>query len=234
MNRPHKRSLVTSPLLDSKDLRLPIHTSTPVSVHGNEPQIGTWAVGVNEEIEGLPHEEKDPSIPPSKRIRRGSSEVSTTAPIALSTDPKDRMLPTFGPLDPLGPLYTHGTQYRFWRFSSGQIIELRRQTHETAVQESLEVLREHPESWTKDDFLTPDEEYELIQHFMEQSALVCRKFKLNDLVRATALMCMRRFYLKKSVLFYDPKTVMYVSWMILLLLFKLFLSVMECIHRSKE
>lgn len=85
-------------------------------------------------------------------------------------------------------LFEYSTQYKHWRFSSLEIKEMRTKVNESEV--------------------NVDELQELVQYYMEKTSDVCKTFDLREIVRATAILCMKRFYLFKSVVVFDPKLVM--------------------------
>ena len=61
-------------------------------------------------------------------------------------------------------------------------------------------------------YLSVDDELLLLRFYCVQIASICRKgFGLPEVVEATAISYMKRFYLKNSVMEWHPKTIMYVT-----------------------
>ncbi|KAI9189552.1 hypothetical protein H9P43_000985 [Blastocladiella emersonii ATCC 22665] len=114
------------------------------------------------------------------------------------------------------PPYEASSQFRHWRFSKEQLAQMRHDANAQAVQRAREsMLREAELEGSAPpaemDFVTPDEEFQYVQVFLGNMSRVCRKFQLNELVRATAIAFMKRFYLYKSIIEYDPLLTMATS-----------------------
>lgn len=123
------------------------------------------------------------------------------------------------PPQQLQPKYAHSSQYQCWRFSPTELSQLRSTANEAAKQRvwkshQLEFELTHKtkksiqEIQKEVDCLSPDEELLLIQHFQSQIPKLCKAFKLNELVKATAITYFKRFFLHNSVMEYDPKIIM--------------------------
>ncbi|KAJ3366246.1 hypothetical protein GGF32_006695 [Allomyces javanicus] len=133
---------------------------------------------------------------------------------------------------PPPPLYSYSTQFRHWRFTFAELASMRRDANAAAAAAAVEPLREEAE--LKDEkvpdavaFVTPDEERLLVQFYVQMTEAVCKQFRVKEMERrqanrstlpalapvdsvwmATSIMFIKRFYLYKSVIEYDPKSVM--------------------------
>ncbi|KAI9498699.1 cyclin-like protein [Zychaea mexicana] len=114
---------------------------------------------------------------------------------------------------PLPPIYEESSQYRHWRFSPSQIWDTRKSNHEAAVERVRrnfqEDQRESQEATTNDlKYLSVDDELVLCRFFESQLQGICSHFKFPDVVMATAVIYMKRFYLHNTVMDYHPKDVL--------------------------
>ncbi|CAG8587639.1 3834_t:CDS:2 [Paraglomus occultum] len=120
---------------------------------------------------------------------------------------------------PKKPLYEQSTQFRHWRFSSSQLENIRTQTNTSTVERVKRLLTEEltlRETEQTDSprpppeeipYLTADEELALCRYY---EAMI-RNFpgaNFPDEVKATAIVYMKRFYLRNSIMDYHPKTIM--------------------------
>ncbi|KAL7753547.1 hypothetical protein RI367_001322 [Sorochytrium milnesiophthora] len=113
-------------------------------------------------------------------------------------------------------LLEHSTQYRNWRFSHAELQARRQRANETARARAAQARKEEArlkgEAASADaeasiTYVTVEDELALCQYFAQHATDICKRMKLNDLVRATAIGYYRRFYLDNSVLEYDPKSI---------------------------
>ncbi|KNE56980.1 cyclin ccl1 [Allomyces macrogynus ATCC 38327] len=133
---------------------------------------------------------------------------------------------------PPPPLYSYSTQFRHWRFTFTELASMRRDANAAAAAAALAPLREEAE--LKDEkapdaiaFVTPDEERLLVQFYVQMTEAVCKQFRVKEMERrqanrstlpalapvdsvwmATSITFIKRFYLYKSAIEYDPKSVM--------------------------
>ncbi|KAI9216115.1 cyclin-like protein [Blastocladiella britannica] len=110
-------------------------------------------------------------------------------------------------------VHENSSQYKHWRFAPQQLADLRRAANAAAITDARESIQREAELSatvppSSIDFLSPDEEYEMLNFVLVQLVPVCKKLKLGPIIRATAIMFMKRFYVYKSVMDYPLKEVM--------------------------
>ncbi|KAJ8663732.1 hypothetical protein O0I10_000005 [Lichtheimia ornata] len=113
------------------------------------------------------------------------------------------------------PIYEESSQYRHWRFSPEQLWNIRKTSHETAVervkQNIQEDLKESEEATSENQdpqYLSIEEELALCRFYEKQLQSICRHFKFTDAVMATAMVYMKRFFLYNSIMDYHPKDIL--------------------------
>lgn len=124
------------------------------------------------------------------------------------------------------PLYQASSQYKNWRFSKSQLIQIRTSLNEAAVKtirdkfEADEVpystfvshfiIEVNQKLGSSSDilFLNANEECLLIKLYIAKVAQLCGLFRFPEEVEATAIAYLKRFYLKNTVMDWHPKNVM--------------------------
>ncbi|KAI8337414.1 cyclin-like protein [Chlamydoabsidia padenii] len=112
--------------------------------------------------------------------------------------------------------YEESSQYRHWRFSPAQLWEIRQSSNESAIKRVRGNLVEEKavtdtlSTETKEpDFLTADEQVKLCRYHEEQIQAICPHLKLSDMVMATAIIYMKRFFLRNTMMDYHPKDILF-------------------------
>ncbi|KAI8370472.1 cyclin-like protein [Radiomyces spectabilis] len=111
------------------------------------------------------------------------------------------------------PVYQESSQYRHWRFSPEQIWDIRRSRTTSAVdrvrknvQEDMVTNQRHVPENTQ--YLTVDEEMALCRFYEKQLQGICKHLKFTEMVMATAVIYMKRFFLYNTAMDYHPKDVL--------------------------
>lgn len=94
--------------------------------------------------------------------------------------------------------YRQSSQFRLWSFSLSSLHELRAKTNTLAKQQIAARTDPTP------DFLTPEEETELVKFFTTELIRAAQFCELPTEIRSTAAMFLRRFYITNSVMTYPP------------------------------
>ncbi|KAI9504268.1 hypothetical protein GGI25_002505 [Coemansia spiralis] len=125
-------------------------------------------------------------------------------------------------------LYEQASQYRHWRFTRESLDKLRAANNERGIERVLRGLREEAHvdddhsmletrvSEATNNLLTPAEELELIDYYLQMIKVYAQSYRKNGLlkpealdnVKATAINFMKRFYLHNVVFDYPPKSIM--------------------------
>ncbi|KAI8075962.1 cyclin-like protein [Halteromyces radiatus] len=112
-------------------------------------------------------------------------------------------------------LYEESSQYRHWRFSPSQLWEIRQSCNEAAIQRVRKNIEEDKAAskTTSEEkepvFITADEQVKLCRYYEEQIQVICPHLKLSDMVMATALIYMKRFFLRNTMMDYHPKDILF-------------------------
>ncbi|KAI8323855.1 cyclin-like protein [Martensiomyces pterosporus] len=117
-------------------------------------------------------------------------------------------------------LFEQSSQYRHWRFTPTSLAGLRAANNRMGIERVLEGLKEEAlvegnaelaqtrlEEVQKN-LLTPEDELRLIDYYLRKISDYANVYKFNNLVMATAINFMKRFYLHNVVLDYPPKSIM--------------------------
>ncbi|CAD6572341.1 MAG: hypothetical protein TREMPRED_000504, partial [Tremellales sp. Tagirdzhanova-0007] len=116
--------------------------------------------------------------------------------------------------------YHESSQFLHWRYSPSQLQSIRSELNlksveivgrnrvlEKEAQISLGHDLTDPPAQTT--YLTGEDEHLLLYFYCVQVSKICRHgFGLPELVEATAISYLKRFYLKNSVMEWHPKTIM--------------------------
>ncbi|QUC20925.1 uncharacterized protein UV8b_05166 [Ustilaginoidea virens] len=94
--------------------------------------------------------------------------------------------------------YRQSSQFRLWSFSPTNLQELRDKTNSLAKQQITSRLDPVP------DFLTADEEAQLVKFFTIELIRAAQFCELPTEIRSTAAVFLRRFYITNSVMTYPP------------------------------
>ncbi|KAJ3009152.1 hypothetical protein HKX48_008139 [Thoreauomyces humboldtii] len=107
--------------------------------------------------------------------------------------------------------YEESSQFRHWKFTSEELQHLRQHVNEDGVARVLEAHREQQRLTDPDgtaeqpDCLTWEEQLTYCRFYEGRISDYCKKLGLDRFVQATALAYFRRFYLRNTVMDYDPK-----------------------------
>ncbi|EJF66585.1 cyclin-like protein [Dichomitus squalens] len=106
-------------------------------------------------------------------------------------------------------LYEASTQYRHWRFSPKQLVDMRYALNSDAVSAIRNAFEnDSPGSSASVAFLSAQEEYLLVKLYVGKVSQLCAHFRFPEEVEATAVTYLKRFYLKNTVMDWHPKNVM--------------------------
>ncbi|GAA5934803.1 TFIIH complex kinase subunit CCL1 [Sporobolomyces koalae] len=124
-------------------------------------------------------------------------------------------------------LYHQSSQFRNWRYSKAGLDTLRRELNEQAVQrmkslwEQERAQQEQAATSTDEvptpppggsgaetEYLTVDDEQLLVTYYLTQVQAMCGAFQFPEMVQATAMSYLKRFYLNNKVMDYHPKNIM--------------------------
>ncbi|GMM29021.1 TFIIH complex kinase subunit [Martiniozyma asiatica (nom. inval.)] len=116
-------------------------------------------------------------------------------------------------------IYKRSTQFRHWTFSKNEVEDLRTATHlkgEQSFQRRVEELKkdgnikeEEIQDIEKFTLFTIEEEGKLVGYFTRKIEDLGRFFNLPLHTRLTAMSYLQRFFLKNSVMDYNPQELMY-------------------------
>ncbi|EFZ00050.1 hypothetical protein MHUMG1_02902 [Metarhizium humberi] len=101
--------------------------------------------------------------------------------------------------------YRQSSQFRLWSFSPATLLELREKTNSLAKQQITPRIDPVPE------FLTSDEEAQLVKFFTIELIRAAQFCELPTEIRSTAAMFLRRFYITNSVMTYPPTELLKTS-----------------------
>ncbi|KAK2589816.1 hypothetical protein QQS21_012506 [Conoideocrella luteorostrata] len=101
--------------------------------------------------------------------------------------------------------YRESSQFRLWSFSPASLLELRQKTNSLAKQQITPRINPVP------DFLTSDEEAQLVKFFTIELIRAAQFCELPTEIRSTAAVFLRRFYLTNSVMTYPPTELLKTS-----------------------
>ncbi|KAG1174841.1 hypothetical protein G6F70_004503 [Rhizopus microsporus] len=103
-------------------------------------------------------------------------------------------------------IYEESTQYQHWRFSPEQLWTIRNKRTEEAIDR---VKKNQKKDSEVDDekFLSAKEELALCRFYEKQLEGMCKHLKFSDMVMATAVIYMKRFFLYNTVMDYHPKDI---------------------------
>ncbi|CAO3633577.1 unnamed protein product [Cunninghamella blakesleeana] len=112
-------------------------------------------------------------------------------------------------------LYEESSQYRHWRFSPAELWEIRQSCNTKAIKRIRENIKEDWDSRIDEsfdnkepDFLTADEQVKVCRFYEQQLQNMCAYLKLPNTVMATAVIYMKRFFLRNTVMDYHPKDIL--------------------------
>ncbi|KAI1396450.1 cyclin-like protein [Hypoxylon fuscum] len=102
--------------------------------------------------------------------------------------------------------YRQSTQFRLWSFTPSHLATLREKTNTLARTHLANRLRaSDPPVDPIPDFLTPAEEYKILNHFTLEMLRAAPYCNLPTDIQATAAVFLRRFYVTNSVMTYPPQ-----------------------------
>ncbi|GAN07484.1 cyclin-like protein [Mucor ambiguus] len=111
-------------------------------------------------------------------------------------------------------IFEESSQYKHWRFSPEQLWDIRNKSTSEAicrvkknVQEEQQKNEENDDTLDKD-YLSAKEELALCRFFEMQCQVMSKHCKLTDMVMATAVIYMKRFFLYNTVMDYHPKDIL--------------------------
>ncbi|KPV77706.1 uncharacterized protein RHOBADRAFT_51524 [Rhodotorula graminis WP1] len=127
-------------------------------------------------------------------------------------------------------LYHQSSQYRNWRFSKEQLDKIRQDLNEQAVERAQQAQTEStgdrpaatadgstseppsqpatPPAPADIEYLSVADEQLLVAYYLQQAVGLCGAFKFPEMVTATALSYLKRFYLRNTAMDYHPKDIM--------------------------
>ncbi|KAI8639598.1 cyclin-like protein [Parasitella parasitica] len=110
-------------------------------------------------------------------------------------------------------IFEESSQYQHWRFSPEQLWDIRnKRTNEAVSRVQKNVQEEQQENKQNDDeskteYLSAKEELTLCRFYEMQLQVMSKHCKFADMVMATAVIYMKRFFLHNTVMDYHPKDV---------------------------
>ncbi|OTB02561.1 hypothetical protein M426DRAFT_193615 [Hypoxylon sp. CI-4A] len=110
--------------------------------------------------------------------------------------------------------YRQSSQYRLWTFTPSHLNTLREKTNalaETHISNRLRASGPSPATDSLPQFLTPAEEYELLNYFIVETMRAASYAKLTTDMMATAVIFLRRFYTTNSLMTYPPQELLKTS-----------------------
>ncbi|KAF1802231.1 cyclin [Mucor lusitanicus] len=111
-------------------------------------------------------------------------------------------------------IFEESSQYKHWRFSPEQLWDIRNKSTNEAISRVKKNVQEEQEKneandGTPDkDYLSAKEELALCRFFEMQCQVMSKHCKLTDMVMATAVIYMKRFFLYNTVMDYHPKDIL--------------------------
>ncbi|BGO92177.1 hypothetical protein NBRC10512_000908 [Rhodotorula toruloides] len=139
---------------------------------------------------------------------------------------------------PAVPLYHLSSQFRHWRYSKEQLEQIRKELNEQAVERVRKLWEEERASRTaipsataaadgstsstsappsqpatppepsEIEYLTVADEQALVGYYLTQAVALCGALKFPEMVLATAITYLKRFYLRNTCMDYHPKNIM--------------------------
>ena len=112
--------------------------------------------------------------------------------------------------------YYDSSQFKHWRFSLEDYNKMRLRANEVAIERTksgwMEESTINPESQLETSIKPPtvEEENDLIIYYLLQLKPICNMFRFPEIVEATTITYIKRFYLFNSVIDVHPKRIMYV------------------------
>ncbi|KAI8080117.1 cyclin-like protein [Gilbertella persicaria] len=105
-------------------------------------------------------------------------------------------------------IFEESTQYQHWRFSPEQLWDIRNKSTEAAI-DRVKRNNEHAENKIDDkrEYLSAKEELALCSFYEMQLQIMSKHCKFSDMVMATAVVYMKRFFLYNTVMDYHPKDI---------------------------
>ncbi|KAI9252476.1 cyclin-like protein [Sporodiniella umbellata] len=105
-------------------------------------------------------------------------------------------------------IYEESSQYQHWRFSPEQLWDIRNKRTTEAI-ERVKKGQEKQELPNKmdSDYLSAKEELELCRFYEKQLQVMCTHCKFSEMVMATSVIYMKRFFLYKTVMDHHPKDI---------------------------
>ncbi|EIE78549.1 hypothetical protein G6F46_012379 [Rhizopus delemar] len=109
-------------------------------------------------------------------------------------------------------IYEESTQYQHWRFSPEQLWDIRNKRTTEAIERvkktrGKELEADSTEVIKDEDYLSAKEELALCRFYEKQLQGMCKHLKFSDMVMATAVIYMKRFFLYNTVMDYHPKDI---------------------------
>ncbi|KAI8888664.1 cyclin-like protein [Backusella circina FSU 941] len=110
------------------------------------------------------------------------------------------------------PIYEESSQFKHWRFSPDKLWEIRKANVEAAINRVKQNLQEeldvnHEDKTKEYNFLSAEEELALCRFYEKQLQAVCTHMKFTEMVMATGVIYMKRFFLYNDVMDYHPKDI---------------------------
>ncbi|GAA6012916.1 hypothetical protein JCM11491_006225 [Sporobolomyces phaffii] len=133
-------------------------------------------------------------------------------------------------------LYPQSSQFRNWRYSKQGLDKVRNELNEQAVRRMKSLWEEErvqqastavstpsepstssnppsaaptpPPSTAEIEYLTVEDEQLLVTYYLTQVQAMCGAFQFPEMVQATAMSYLKRFYLGNTVMDYHPKNIM--------------------------
>ncbi|KAI9258915.1 cyclin-like protein [Phascolomyces articulosus] len=112
----------------------------------------------------------------------------------------------------LPPIYEESSQYRHWRFSPSQLWDTRNTSHEAAVERVRRNFQEDQEESKSTEanelkYLSIEDTLTLCRYYEETLQSICGHLKFPEVVMATAVIYMKRFFLYNTVMDYHPRDI---------------------------
>ncbi|GAA5889368.1 hypothetical protein JCM5296_006342 [Sporobolomyces johnsonii] len=144
---------------------------------------------------------------------------------------------TPAPTPPI-PLYHQSSQYRNWRYSKQELDKIREELNKQAVERVRSLWEEEraqhvaaptassapadssastseppsnaptPPPPSEIEYLTVADEQSLVTYYLTQIPALCGAYQFPEMVQATAMTYLKRFYLRNTCMDYHPKNVM--------------------------
>ncbi|KAI7872318.1 cyclin-like protein [Spinellus fusiger] len=116
----------------------------------------------------------------------------------------------------LRPVYEESSQFRHWRMNSKQLRDIRTSSNEAAVQRVQKNFQEElntsgaqkERAQSEPHYLSVQDELALCGFYEKQLQGICKHLKFTEMVMATAVIYMKRFFLHNTVMDYHPKDIL--------------------------